>query len=146
MSTKKSPEAHITCENDVVHAVTQFLSGSGYRVRHEVPNMGQSADLVATRGRWVTCIEAKLRDWRRAIAQCRAHEHVADYICLAVRCDDPSDSLLQAVRESGYGLIGVSQRSGDVRWLATPVRNRRVWPPQRRTLSENLREIRHVIY
>jgi len=145
MTTKKSPEPSIACESDVVRAVTQFLSDSGYRVRAEVPNMGQSADLVATRGRWVTFIEAKMKDWRRALDQCRALEHVADFICLAVRCDSPSETLLKAVRDSGYGLIGVSPGAGDVRWHHPPALNRRVWPPQRRALSGNLREIRHVI-
>lgn len=107
--------------------------------------MGQSADVVATRGRWVTVIEAKTKDWRKAIEQCRAHEHVADFICLALCCAAPSDRLLGAVRVSGYGLITVSPDGLQVQWLWAPTLNRGIWPPQRRTLSENLREISHVV-
>jgi hypothetical protein len=144
MSTKKLPEPKISCEQDVVLVVTEFLAKLGYRVRHEVPNMGQSADLVATRGRWVTFIEAKMSNWSQAMSQCRAHEQVADFICLAVRCDEPSERLLEAVREAGYGLLGVSPQQGIVRWHLFPVRNLEIWAPQRRAMSINLREVSYA--
>ncbi|MCK6444962.1 MAG: hypothetical protein L6Q99_01080 [Planctomycetes bacterium] len=144
MTTKKSPSTHIRREEELVHALSQFLVSTGYRVRHEVPNMGQSADLVATRGRWVTFVEAKMRDWRRALEQCRAHEQVADFVCIALLGARPSAELVREVESSGYGLVLVSPVDGECRWITTPARNRSVWQPQRRMLSESLRLIRHV--
>lgn len=141
---KKSPSARIEREEDLVLVLSQFLSINGYRVRHEVPNMGQSADLVATRGRWVTFVEAKMRDWRRALEQCRAHEQVADFVCIGLLGAQPSDALVQEVKSSGYGLVLVSPVDGKCRWVTAPTRNRSVWQPQRRMLSESLRLIRHV--
>jgi len=123
-------------ERALVAQLVDFLSSSGYRVRLEVSSMGQSVDLVATRGRWVTFLEAKMKDWRRAIRQCRAHESVADYICLALCLKKPSAELLEQVSAKGYGLVLCSTNSRDCQWIAHPRRNPKVWLPQRRrTLS-----------
>jgi hypothetical protein len=106
--------------------------------------MGQSADLVATKGRWVTMIEAKTRDWRRAIAQCRAHELVADYVCVALLSECPSDALLVELMRNGYGLLLVSPTTLACNWYAPPERNRDVWTPQRRRLSSSLRQVTYA--
>ena len=144
MTTKKSPSARIQREEELVLALSQFLASTGYRIRHEVPNMGQSADLVATRGRWVTIVEAKLRNWRRALEQCRAHEQVADFVCIALLGAQASDALVREVESTGYGLVLVSSADGKCQWITQPTRNKSVWRPQRRMLSESLRLIRHV--
>ena len=71
-------------EQDFTIEIGHFLQKQNYRIRHEVPNMGQSLDILASRSRWVMAIEAKLENWKRALRQCRAHELVADYICIAI--------------------------------------------------------------
>jgi hypothetical protein len=124
----------------VAHLV-EFLCSTGYRVRLEVSNMGQSADLVATRGRWVTFVEAKVKDWRRAIEQCRAHEAVADYICLALSLKAPSAELLAQVSASGYGLLLRSPQSRGFEWIMRPKRNPKIWRPQRQRTMLAMRGI-----
>lgn len=128
-------------EGVLVAQLVGFLSSAGYRIRLEVSNMGQSADLVATRGRWVTFVEAKVKDWRRAIDQCRAHESVADYICLALCLKRPSAELLAQVDASGYGLLLCDLTSRDCEWITRPKRNSKVWRPQRRKTMSAMRGI-----
>ncbi len=128
-------------ESDLVDILIEFLAQSGYRVRSEVPNMGQSADIVATRNRWVTFIEAKMKDWPRAMEQCKAHENVADYICLAVAMKQASPKLSEELERSGYGLILCNVHNGTCEWSVKPKRNRSLWMPQRRRLSSMMREI-----
>lgn len=128
-------------EHEVVAGVTDLLVSERYRVRHEVPNMGQSADIVATRGKWVTFIEAKVRDWRRAMLQCRAHEQVADFICIAVGAKALSDELLRQSKARGYGVISYRGQDHYCGWVFPPARNERVWAPQRQRLARVMRKI-----
>ncbi|MGD8451460.1 MAG: hypothetical protein PVJ57_06545 [Phycisphaerae bacterium] len=128
----------------MVGSLVGFLRNQGYRVRLEVPNLGQSADVVATRNRWVTFVEAKRHDWRRAIEQCRAHQVVADYICIAISLRSVPDALLKQVRGEGYGLIQCDPTSWDCEWVVEPSRNLKVWPPQRRRMAAAMRAISYV--
>jgi len=131
-------------ESTVVEAVTGFLKRQKYRVRHEVPNMGQSADIVATRSGRMTFVEAKIGHWRRAIGQCRAHESVADYICIALGLQTIPEGLHFALKESGYGLIVFSPSTRKCRWIKKPIRNKKVWSPQRQRITGLMRAIRYV--
>ena len=132
-------------ESALVSALVEFLSEDGYRVRLEVPNMGQCADVVGTRNRWVTFFEAKIRDWSRAIEQCRAHESVADYVCLAVAMKSVPDRLRSELVESGYGLVVCDIAEGRCEWLVQPRRNPDVWLPQRRRLAAAMKDIQHEL-
>ncbi|MEM6560051.1 MAG: hypothetical protein AAF656_00490 [Planctomycetota bacterium] len=131
-------------EADVVSHITSFLAGDGYRVRTEVSNMGQSADMVATRNRWVTVIEVKLRDWKTAMRQCLAHEVVADFVCIAVAHVDPPDEMVAAATERGYGVIWYNRSGCCCEWVQRPMLNRAVWPPQRYEFSKRLRGVGYV--
>ena len=130
-------------ENELVHSVSLFLAEQGYRVRAEVPSLGQSADLVATRGRWVSFIEVKVRDWRSAINQCKAHKLVGDFICIALGTKNISEAVKQATANEGIGLIHVLA-DGTCSWIVKPVLNARVWQPQRRRFSQNLQAVAYV--
>jgi len=103
--------------------------------------MGQSADIVATRGRWVTFIEAKVAHWRRALAQCQAHEQVADFICVALASVSLADEFLRTARERGYGVIHCDLPGEKCEWVVRPQKNRNVWGPQRKHWSRFLRTI-----
>ncbi len=140
MKTSRSGAANAS-EAHLVRGLVRFLTGEGYRVRLEVPNMGQSADLVASRSRWLTFVEAKRHDWRRALEQCRAHEAVADYICVAISLRSASDALLQDIKEVGYGLIRCDLALQTCEWVLQPSRNTKVWPPQRRRLLAAMKAI-----
>ena len=50
MSDYKHPNQSISREHQIVLELTEYLISENYNVRFEVPNLGQSADLVATRG------------------------------------------------------------------------------------------------
>lgn len=133
----------IVTEQRVVDGVAALLRSDGYRVRTEVPSLGQSADLVATKNRWVTFVEAKIRDWRRALQQCRGHEQVADYICIAIATARRPEALLDIAKQRGYGIIQCQPRSGRCEWILPPARNRSIWRPQRLELGKTLRQVDH---
>jgi len=131
-------------EQDFTIEIGHFLQKQNYRIRHEVPNMGQSLDILASRSRWVTAIEAKLENWKRALKQCRAHELVADYICIAIATKKVSQELEIEIRQRGYGLIHFNRNGNECDWAITPRRNLKVWSAQRKVLSRNLRGIAYV--
>lgn len=128
-------------ETLLVDRLSRFLSDDGYSVRLEVPNMGQSADVVATKNRWVMFVEAKLDNWRRALAQCTAHEQVADFVCVAIGTVSVSDDLKREAAARGYGVIHWSPKGGEFVWVLEPKRNVDVWKPQRERLARDLRRI-----
>jgi len=128
-------------EEALVSLVVSLLNGHGYRVRCEVPNMGQSVDIVATRGRWVTFVEAKIAHWRRALAQCEAHEQVADFICIALASASLSEEFLLIARQRGYGVIHGDLTEDKCKWVERPRINRKVWGPQRQYWARFLRMI-----
>jgi len=131
-------------EHTVVSLVLSLLKREGYRLRCEVPNMGQSADIVATRGRWVTFVEAKVAAWQRALDQCTAHEQVADYICVALGSVSVADDLLRMSKRLGYGVIHCNLSEQTARWVLRPRRNNKVWAPQREYWGKLLRMIEYA--
>lgn len=142
--TRKQPRTgHTESEIDLVALLVYALHDEGYRVRREVPNMGQSADVVATRSRWVTVIEVKVRDWRRALEQCLAHEQVADFVCIAVGTGRIASELLRTAQTRGYGIIQCTVSTRSCRWILRPERNCHVWRPQRTRFAAALKVIRH---
>lgn len=140
MKTLRNERAKVS-EEQLVRGLASFLADEGYRVRLEVPNMGQSVDVVASRNRWLTFVEAKRHDWRRAFGQCRAHEVVADYICVAISLRSVSNALLQEAKDAGYGLIRCDLALQTCEWVLQPSRNTKVWPPQRRRLMAAMKAI-----
>ena len=128
----------------LVNSVRDHLLAEGYQVRLEVSNMGQSIDVVATKNRWITAIEAKRSDWRRALVQCRAHVLVADFITVALGLRKPPAALADTLHQNGWGLLMFDQTTDAWRWEIRPKRNDRVWRPQRRRFSEGLRKVSHA--
>lgn len=129
-------------ELELVTKLVKKLKREGFRVATEVSNMGQSADIVATRGRWVTLVEVKRNNWPRALQQCRAHEQVADFICIAIALASIPQKLEQDAVASGYGLLHYQQINGRFEWVVRPRLNKSVWRPQRRHWSRARRRIR----
>ncbi len=139
------------CEGDpcssefwLVCSVTKHLVEEGYRVRLEVSNMGQSIDVVATKNRWITAIEAKRHDWRRALEQCRAHMLVADYIVVALALRNAPSELSETVQRYGWGLLLYNRAFQAWGWDIKPRRNERVWLPQRRRFSASLKKVKYA--
>jgi len=119
-------------ESELVSRLIKKLKSDGFRVRTEVSNMGQSADIVATRGKWVTLIEVKTRNWNRAVQQCQAHEQIADYICIAIASNTVPERLIDLAMATGYGVLHYRREYEDFVWVVKPRLNKQVWPPQRR--------------
>lgn len=141
MSRMSDQHLAVLSEADLVARLTAWLMADGYRVRTEVANMGQSADVVALRGRWATIIEAKLKDWRRAVEQCQAHEVIADYVCIAIALVTVPDGLVAVAQTRGYGIIHFDGAANAFCWAVLPRRNRKIWAPQRECWSRTLREV-----
>jgi hypothetical protein len=140
-SHSNSRERKILDENALVEILISFLKAEQFKVFLEVPNMGQSTDIVACKNRWLTFIEAKLHNWRRGIEQCVAHELIADFICLAVATVSISDDLKNIITTKGYGLIHCDPYSGICSYVIKPRQNKKIWLPQRNVLLKNLRSI-----
>lgn len=126
-------------EHELVSMLVNKLRREGFRVTTEVSNMGQSADVVAIKGRWVTVVEVKAQNWARAIQQCRAHEQIADFVCVAIASASVSKRLEKFVEEAGYGLLHYSREQHDFEWVIRPQQNKGVWRPQRRHWSRSRR-------
>lgn len=130
-------------EVDFVQSLLETLRDEGYKTRLEVPNAGQSIDVVATKGRWVTAIEVKKTDWKRAVWQCGAHEILADFICIAIASVRVSEDLVEMAQQRGYGILHFDRDRSHFIWHLRPTLNRQLWRPQRRIWSRDLKEILH---
>lgn len=96
----------------------------------EVPNMGQSVDMVIQSGDDFTLIEAKLKDWKRAIKQCLAHKLVADYIYIAVATINVSEEFKREASSLGYGILQYDSSNKSINQILKAKRNS-YWKPQR---------------
>lgn len=141
---QKSNCKKVNSENELLLLLVDFLKNRGYKIRVEVPNMGQSADIVATRGRWVTCIEAKINNWERAIEQCKAHETVGDFIYIAIASVTPPENLLSKANRLGYGIIHCNPYSGKCSIVLKAKNNSKIWMPQREIFVEKMKEINYA--
>lgn len=128
-------------EAELVRVLCGCLKREGYDVRTEIANMGQSIDIVAVREEKITAIEVKVKDWRRALDQCRAHELIADYVCVAVGTVSVSAALLDAAKKRGYGLIHIRSAAGTCEWVRAAQQSTHVWLPQRRHFVSGLSDV-----
>ena len=131
-----SPRSKRT-ENDIVELMAGFLMGQGYRVFIEVCNMSQRIDIVARRNRWLTAIEVKRSDWRKALWQCRGHQSVVDFVCIAIGTVGVSEALGDAIRQSGYGLWHCPPGGAPVLAIP-PKRQKMLWKAERSRFIQNL--------
>ena len=141
MSTRKPEVQKRLREPTVVASAVRFLGCEGYKVRNEVPHLGQSVDIAATKGRWLTFVEAKVDQWRRALEQCRNHELSADFICIALAIRNVPSELNRQLAERGYGLLLYDRQMDACRWAIKPKKNRNIWNPQRRRVAQFMRTI-----
>ena len=123
-------------ENDIVNLIAGFLVGEGYRVFCEVCSMNQRVDIIAQKNRWLTAIEVKKGDWRKALWQCRAHEPVVDFVCIAIGTVGVSDALSNAIKQAGYGLWHCPP-GGVPSLVIPPKRKKMFWKTERNQLNHN---------
>jgi hypothetical protein len=104
----------------------------------EIPNMGQSVDMVVKNGKKLILIEVKLKNWVRAIVQCKAHQLVADYIYIALATSYISKEFYIKVSELGYGILHFNKYTNCTYEYLKPKKNKNFWKPQRNIFEEKL--------
>lgn len=130
-------------EDIIVKRIEEFLKKNNYSTIIEVPNMGQSVDIVAQKGRWLSFIEVKLNNWNRALIQSKRHELVADFILIAIASKTVSMRLIVVAEEKGYGIIHFNKKSNRCTIAVKPRINKKVWLPQKRILLHKLNKIKN---
>jgi hypothetical protein len=136
-------EKVIKSEKELTTNLIDFLDINGYKVRTEVPNMGQSTDIVAVKGRWITSVEAKINNWQKALEQCKCHELIADYIYIAICSVKVSSDLFDIAKLKGYGIIHCDPYDSTCTFILRARNNTQVWPPQREIFKIKMREIEY---
>ena len=71
----------------------------------EAPTLGRAIDLVLYRGRSLTSIEFKLKDWKRALKQARDHRLVADYAYVCMPSKSLTSEIEKGFKDAGVGLF-----------------------------------------
>jgi hypothetical protein len=104
--------------------------------------LGQSGDIIAQKGRWITAIEAKMHDSKRVLVQCKVFESVADYICIAWGGSKVNERLYNIAIQKGYGIIVYDKDLEGCRWYLRPKQNVNIWKAQRRVWLNKIREAR----
>lgn len=125
-------------ERDLAVSVAAFFANSGGRVFAEVASLGKSADLVVVWQSEITFVEVKVNATSRAIEQCRAHELVADFICVATAAKSVNQANMDRLQELGYGLISCDVVTGVCSWILEPRRLSRYWQPIRDRVIDRL--------
>ncbi|OEC32726.1 hypothetical protein A7D25_22615 [Pseudomonas sp. 21C1] len=129
-----------SAETEVVEVLRNFLIDKGFETTEEVSSMGQSIDLVGKKSCRIYAFEAKRDNWKRGLAQCKAHELIADYVCLAMGSKSIPTKLVQEVESLGYGLVWCNPEDSSCQWVHEPKINKNIWPPQKQLLMKNLKE------
>ena len=118
-------------EYQFVLELCRFLKTLGFKTLTEVPDMGQSIDILAYKGEEFTAIEVKLHGgWRRGLQQCHGHRLVADYICFAIASANISQDLILEAEKRGYGLFHYDRDLSKCYEALAPQRNENVYPAQ----------------
>jgi hypothetical protein len=113
-------------ESDMMRLSTDYLRHQNqfHQIRQEVPFLSRCIDLVLLdKLDNLISIEFKISKWRQAIKQAKNHKLGADkaYICIPER--KLTDSLIQAVREAGIGLLFFCQDAEKVIYEVIPAPN-----------------------
>lgn len=107
----------------VRRAVLPLMIEAGWVSRHKDGRLARARDALWVSKRIVT-VEAKLRDWSRAIGQARRQQLSADaaYVALELATVLFIADSLPRIADGGIGVIGVDAASGRARVLVRPGR------------------------
>lgn len=112
-----------TTRDYVRRAVLPLLERQGWVQRSDDGRISRHPDAVWVARRVVT-VEAKLRDWTRAVAQARRQRFSADAAYIAVDRSATAGMLpdLEAIADNGIGVLTVDAEFGRCRVLVRPAR------------------------
>ena len=129
----------IKTESQLVQILNTFFISNEFQTVLEVPNLGQSVDLVAIKKNNLTFVEAKMSNWRRAIVQCKAHIFAADYIYIGISSNSISKNFLSISRDLGFGIIHVNPSTGECKIFLKPkCLKKSNWMPIRNIVKSKL--------
>jgi hypothetical protein len=99
-------------EEALVRRLEWFFRELGYIVAKEVPVGMRSIDLycVAPNTGTTIAVEAKLRDWRRALRQARVYKLAADLTYIALPEPAITQACIDACSTEGIGAIAIPRR------------------------------------
>ena len=131
----------INSEKELVQRIVNLFQKKDYSIWLEVPNMGQSVDIVASKNENLTFIEVKMSNWRRALAQCEGHGMVADYIYIAISSVQISNEFYNTSKNLGYGIIHCNPYTMQCSKVLQAKKNTCIWAPQQKVLKGNMQEV-----
>jgi hypothetical protein len=111
------------------------------RACREVPVLGRSVDLAYVRDGVLITVEFKVRDWRRALLQVRAHLLAADYCYICMPDRRVSNDMELSLERTGVGLLFYTEEG---KWPFTQVieakRSEETWETARSWALEYIGE------
>ena len=130
-------------EAELVDKAQIILSRMGFISVCEIPNMGQSVDIAAVKNNEIILFEAKVNNWRKAIAQASYHGYVADFVFIILPQKKYCSQMYDLADSFGIGVIEMDMGRGRLRMTVKPKRSEKIWTPQRNQFMRHLEEILH---
>ena len=128
-------------EWEMVEKSIPFFEFKGYKVYCEVPIMGTSADIVLKKDNTLYGIEAKIKDKKRVLQQCKERfSMTVDYIGI-LWGSKITEPLIRECKIRGYGLIHYLHDKKTIETILKPRYNYDVWKPQQNILYLKMREM-----
>lgn len=126
-------------EADLVSQVRRHLTERGIETLGEVPFYSRSVDFVLLNP--LTAVEAKLRDWRKALTQAQHHLWGYDYSYVLLPKRKVTEKMRNALEEKGIGLY---LWDGFLIEAIPAMKSTQVWEPARRQILRFIEELRKI--
>ncbi|MDD5750359.1 MAG: hypothetical protein PHU56_01780 [Candidatus Pacebacteria bacterium] len=126
-------------EAQILRFAKKKLIEKGSMVYIQVPFLSRCIDMVLLDGDEIISIEFKLHDWRKAVIQSKDHLLGVDkaYICIPAR-ENPSDQLLETLKEHGIGLFFFYKESEPLKEILPAQKSNLIWPTTREWLLNTI--------
>lgn len=108
------------------------------RVFREVQTGGRTADALIITRRFLVSIEFKLRDWKKALAQARDHQFVADFAYICMPAEYIREPVINSLKSEGVGLIRYSLQDNNAEVVVPAQRSRVQWTECKASLIAQL--------
>jgi hypothetical protein len=118
MNSQRKSYNNVSEKTLVDGSLRRLRSLPSIRVCCEVPVLGRSVDLAYVRDEVLITVEFKVRDWRRALLQVRAHLLAADYCYICMPERRVSNDMELALERTGVGLLFYTDEG---KWPFVPV-------------------------
>ncbi|MBE5744415.1 MAG: hypothetical protein E7358_06900 [Clostridiales bacterium] len=132
-------------EKEIVNFFLRYYESNKFYFIEEVPVFVQSVDVVkvSKKFRTITAIEFKTNKWEKAIQQVLAEALVFDYLEISIlqpKRTTTCQRIEEKCQQYGIGLYYVNIEENKVVHRIKPVRNKGLWPTQRKATKKYLEE------